>query len=88
MASNVILVLGLHNHQPVGNFEHVFEEAYEKAYRPFLEVLSGFPDIPFALHNSGVLWNWLGDNHPEYLELVAGMVERGQVEVVSGGYRV
>jgi hypothetical protein len=86
MGNRVILILGLHNHQPVGNFEHVFEEAYGKAYRPFLDILSGFPEIPFVLHNSGVLWDWLGDHHPEYLELLGSMVERGQVEIMSGGY--
>jgi len=82
----VTLVLGLHNHQPVGNFEHVFEEAYDKAYLPFLEVLDSFPRIPFVLHNSGVLWNWLARRHPEYLELVGGMTGRGQIEIMSGGY--
>ncbi len=82
----VTLVLGLHNHQPVGNFEHIFEEAYAKAYLPFLEVLDTFPRIPFVLHNSGVLWNWLSDRHPEYMELVRSMSERGQIEIMSGGY--
>jgi hypothetical protein len=86
MGNRVILILGLHNHQPVGNFEHVFEEAYAKAYHPFLEVLSGFPEIPFVLHNSGVLWDWLEARHPEYLELLGSMVDRGQVEIMSGGY--
>jgi hypothetical protein len=82
----VTLVLGLHNHQPVGNFEHIFEEAYAKAYLPFMEVLDAFPRIPFVLHNSGVLWNWLVDRHPEYMKLVRSMSERGQIEIMSGGY--
>jgi hypothetical protein len=86
MGKKVFFILGLHNHQPVGNFDHVLEEAYSKAYRPFLEVLSGFPEIPFVLHNSGVLWSWLSGRHPEYIELVGSMVERGQVELMSGGY--
>ena len=33
-------IFGVHNHQPVGNFDFVFEEAYQKAYRPFLEMAS------------------------------------------------
>ena len=82
----VTLVLGLHNHQPVGNFEHVFEEAYSKAYLPFMEILDSFPGIPFVLHNSGVLWNWLVKHHPEYMELLSSMSERGQIEIMSGGY--
>jgi alpha-amylase/alpha-mannosidase (GH57 family) len=86
MEKKVTFILGLHNHQPVGNFDHVFEEAYHKAYYPFLNVLSDYPDIPCALHNSGVLWNWLLERHPEYLELLAEMVKRGQIELMSGGY--
>ena len=84
--SRVTLVLGLHNHQPVGNFEHIFEEAYSTAYLPFIETLQAFPDIPFVLHNSGVLWNWLLERHPEYMDLLRAMSERGQIEFMSGGY--
>ncbi|MBN1163912.1 MAG: DUF1926 domain-containing protein [Candidatus Krumholzibacteriota bacterium] len=86
MREKVTFILGLHNHQPVGNFDHIFEEAYQQAYKPFLEVLSDYPDIPFALHNSGVLWDWLLERHPGYLETVGRMAAAGQVEIMSGGY--
>ena len=32
-------LMGLHCHQPVDNFERIFEEAYTKSYEPFLGVL-------------------------------------------------
>ena len=32
------LVLVLHNHQPIGNFDGVFEQAYHDSYLPFLDV--------------------------------------------------
>jgi len=80
------LILGLHNHQPVGNFDHIVEDAYCKAYMPFLEVMNDYPHIPFAIHNSGVLWDWIAEKHPEYMELLFRMAERGQVELMSGGY--
>ena len=51
--SQVRLILALHNHQPVGNFDGVFEEAYRTSYLPFLDVLENYPEIPFALHTSG-----------------------------------
>lgn len=86
MSKKVSFIFGLHNHQPVGNFDHVFEEAYRKAYSPFLEILYEYPDIPFAIHNSGVLWDWLVERHPDYVERLGAMVSRGQVEVMSGGY--
>lgn len=84
--SRVCFLLGVHNHQPVGNFDHVFEEAYEKAYLPFLQVLSRHPGIRLALHNSGCLWEWLEGHHPEYFHLVQGLVDRKQVELLSGPF--
>jgi alpha-amylase len=84
--SNVRLILALHNHQPVGNFEQVFETAYRDSYRPFLEVLERYPDIPFALHTSGPLLDWLVDQHPDYVARVRALCESGQVEILGGGY--
>ena len=86
MSNKVRFVLGLHNHQPVGNFDHVIEDAYIRAYLPFLEVMKDYPDISFAVHNSGILWDWLEDKHPAYLDIIASMVSAGQVELMSAGY--
>lgn len=84
--TSIELVLAAHNHQPVGNFDHVIEDAYQRAYRPFLEVLERHPGVPFVLHQPGFLWDWIEAHHPEYLERVGRMVERGQLELLSGGY--
>ncbi len=86
MPGKVTFIFGLHNHQPVGNFDHVIEEAYEKSYLPFLDVMKDYPEIPFALHCSGILWDWFAEKHPEYTEAVAAMAAAGQVEIMSGGY--
>jgi len=86
MGEKVTFVFGIHNHQPVGNFDFVIEEAYRKAYLPFLEAMNDFPEIPFALHNSGILWDWFSERGQEYLEIVDSMVERSQVEILSAGY--
>lgn len=79
-------IFGVHNHQPVGNFDFVFEEAYQKAYRPFLEVVSQNPWFRFTLHNSGCLWEWLEQHHPEYLDQVRGLARAGQIELMGGGF--
>ncbi|MBM2828993.1 MAG: retaining alpha-glucosidase, partial [Actinobacteria bacterium] len=50
-----VLLLCLHNHQPVGNFDFVLEEATRCAYLPFLETLWRFPGIKATLHYSGYL---------------------------------
>ncbi|MDR3622046.1 MAG: DUF1926 domain-containing protein [Paludisphaera borealis] len=84
--SNLRLILALHNHQPVGNFDGVFEAAYRDSYLPFIEVLEQYPEIPFALHTSGPLLEWLVDQHPDYIERVRALVECGRVEILGGGF--
>lgn len=86
MGCRLRLVLVIHNHQPVGNFEGVFEESYQNSYQPFLDVLSEYPEIPFSLHTSGSLMEWLVDAHPEYIDRVRGLTESGQVEVLGGPF--
>ncbi|HEX7550232.1 MAG TPA: hypothetical protein VF579_06625 [Candidatus Methylomirabilis sp.] len=84
--AGVRFVLGVHAHQPVGNFPEVFSETYRRSYVPFLDVLSEFPQIPFAYHISGVLFDWLEQAHQEYLDRLAGLIARGQLELLTGGY--
>ena len=80
------LAFGIHNHQPVGNFSAVFEDAHQQAYLPFLELLSKYRDIRISLHQSGILWEWQKRAHPEYFQLVGPMVDRKQVELLTGGF--
>ncbi len=80
------LAFGIHNHQPVGNFEAVFEEAHQRAYVPFLRLLDRFPHIRTSLHQSGILWRWQEKAHPEYFELVGKLLDRGQIELLTGGF--
>ncbi|MBN2372744.1 DUF1926 domain-containing protein [bacterium] len=83
---NVYFILGIHNHQPVGNFDFVLEEALKKAYRPFLECLARHPEIKISLHYSGILWEWLEDRYPDMIDLCRTMLDRGQIEILSGGF--
>lgn len=80
------LVLIIHAHQPVGNFDSVIEHAYEKSYLPFLQVLVRHPFLRVGLHYSGGLLEWIERKHPEYIEILKPMVKRGQVELLGGGY--
>ncbi len=80
------LIFGCHSHQPVGNFEDVFAMAYDQAYLPFVEVLEKFPDVHVTQHYTGPLFDWFAANRPEFLERLAAMVKRGQVEIMGGGY--
>jgi len=82
----VYFCFGLHNHQPVGNFDHVFEWAHERCYLPLLSTLEKFPKIKFSLHTSGPLLDWMIEHDKEYMRLVRKMVKRGQIEIIGGGY--
>ncbi len=74
-----------HNHQPVGNFDHIIEEAYQHSYLPFFELAQKYT-VRFATHFTGILLNWLAEKHPEQIALLRSMVSRGQLEIISGGY--
>jgi len=82
----VSLAIGIHNHQPIGNFDSVIEEAYRKAYLPFLMEMQKYPSISFALHNSGCLLDWIETRHLEMIDILREMVARNQVEILGGGY--
>lgn len=81
-----MLALAIHNHQPVGNFDSVFEDSVQHAYLPMVEALERHPSIRVALHYSGPLRDWLLAHHPEFLSLVRRLVQRGQVEIMTGAY--
>jgi alpha-amylase len=80
------LCLVLHNHQPVGNFDSVFEAAYQDSYLPFLEIFEQYPDIKISLHTSGPLMVWLKDRHPDYLDRLSQLADVGRVEIIGGAF--
>ncbi|MFH1502888.1 MAG: alpha-amylase/4-alpha-glucanotransferase domain-containing protein [Candidatus Eisenbacteria bacterium] len=84
--NRVSLVICIHNHQPVGNLQGVFEHAYEHAYEPFLAAMEESPDVRFVLHNTGPLLEWFEDRAPDYLTRVRALVDRGQVEILGGAF--
>lgn len=82
----IYFCLGIHNHQPVGNFDRVFEAAWEKSYKPFLETVLDFPNIRFSLHTTGCLVEWFEKHQPGYFELIEKLLEREQIELLGGAY--
>ncbi len=82
----VAFLFCVHNHQPVGNFLHILENAYEKAYLPFIEVLKKYPFMKISIHYTGILWDFLKERHPEFLKTLRELVERDQLEMMTGGY--
>lgn len=80
------LCLVLHNHQPVGNFDGVFEQAYQDSYLPFLDVFEQYRDLKISLHTSGPLMEWLDARHGEYLDRLSNLVSEGRVEIIGGAF--
>ena len=86
MSEPLRLVLVLHNHQPIGNFDGVFEQTYQDSYLPFLDVFEKHSTAPIGLHTSGSLMEWLAEHKPEYLHRLARLVTEGRIEVLGGPY--
>ncbi len=82
----VRIAIAIHNHQPVGNFDSVFAEAVDRAYRPFLDGLARHPGVRLTMHWSGSLFEWLESNEPSILDSLGALVARGQVELLSGAF--
>ena len=82
----ITLTLIVHDHQPVGNFDAVFQQAYQDAYAPFLAFLEMRPSVRLAFHHSGPLLQWLALHQADYLRRLRVLVDRGQVELWGGGF--
>jgi alpha-amylase len=80
------LGLVLHNHQPVGNYGFVIEQVYQQAYAPMLAALERHPGVRVAMHNSGCLLDWLEAEHPDHIDRLRALCDRGQIEMMTGGY--
>jgi len=83
---HVSFLFCIHNHQPVGNFNQVFRDAFTRAYAPFLTLLEKHPAIKTALHFSGPLWEWLEAEEPGFFDRIKSLADKQQVELLGGGF--
>ncbi|MCD6461080.1 DUF1926 domain-containing protein [bacterium] len=79
-------LFAIHCHQPVGNFDHVFEESFKMCYEPFLDILLRHPAVRCSLHYTGPLYEWIEQNKKDYFDKLRTLVERNQIEILSGGF--
>ncbi len=86
MPQPIRFALVLHNHQPVGNFDHVYEQAYQDSYQPFLDLFARYDSLKLALHTSGPLMEWLDANHPDYVDRLAELAGEGRIEIIGGAF--
>jgi hypothetical protein len=80
------LLLLIHAHQPIGNFDSVIESAYKKSYLPFVQAVERHPRIRIGLHISGPLLEWMDAHHPDYFGLLRKLVDKGQLEMIGSGF--
>jgi len=78
------LLLGIHCHQPIDNFDNVVLEIIEKSYKPFFSILKLFPKFQCSVHFSGWLFEYIKKNDEELFKLIQSL--SGQIEFFTGGY--
>ncbi len=83
---SINFIFAVHNHQPIGNFDFVFEEVYQKSYKPFLDVVEEFPEIKITQHYTGILIEWLQQHHPEFISRLKKLIDSSQLELLTGSY--
>ncbi len=76
----------MHFHQPVGNFDSVFEQHVRDVYRPFLERLAERDCFPILLHMSGPLLEWLEAHETAYLDRIGALAADGRLEILTAGF--
>ena len=79
-------VFGLHLHQPVGNFDHIFRDHVEQVYDPFLRRLAEADFLPVTIHISGPILEWLDRNPNPFLDLVGRLASEGRIELLLAGF--
>ena len=86
MTPPIRFVFGLHLHQPLGNFDHVFQQHLDDVYTPFLKAVEERGFGPIVVHCSGTLLDWLEQHGARWLDQVGRMVSDGRIELLLAGY--
>ena len=77
-----MMLFGVHLHQPVDNFDCVIEEAVNKCYGPFFEILSKYPEFKLAFHSSGWILEKLKNEYRDVFE----NIKKCNIEYFTGGF--
>ena len=64
----------------------VFEEAYQKAFKPFLTTLYNHRSIHSTQYYSGSLLHWLEKRHPEFHTVLSELIASKSIELLTGAY--
>jgi len=84
--SKIKLIFGTCNAVPSGETEFQFENAYQKAFKPFITAIYNHPEILSTLYYAGPLLEWLEKKHPEFHTVLGELISRKNIEILGGGY--
>ena len=82
----VKLIFGTCNAVPSGETEYLYEDAYQKAFKPFLTAVYNNPEMHPTLYYAGPLLEWLEKRHPEFHTVLAELMSNKSIEILGGGY--
>ena len=85
-SKSVKFLFGVHLHQPVDNFKEAVDEAVNKCYRPFFEVVKEFEFFKFSLHCSGWLFEKLKRDYKDVFNNIKFLNDRGNIEFFTAGF--
>ena len=80
------MIFGTCNTIPSGESDIQFENAYQRAFKPFITVVYNHPELLTTLYYAGPLLEWLEKKHPEFHMVLGELVARKKTEMLSGGY--
>jgi alpha-amylase len=80
------LCFGVHNHQPIGNFDSVLAETTAYAYQPFFERLRARTEVRLTVHCTGSLLQWLRAHARPTFDLIGELAAGGRIELLTGGF--
>jgi len=62
------------------------EQVYRQAFKPLASTLYNLPRVPFTVHLTGNMIDWLERRHSEFFMILEEMHNRKQLEFLGGGY--
>lgn len=80
------LTFVFHGHQPTANSDSLVRQIVENSYIPFLNLVSMNPWFKCCFHLSGSLIDRLLQLFPFIIDRLADLTQKGQVELLGGGY--
>lgn len=84
--STLALVLALSQHRPLNADDGTMQERFRACTLPLLRALLSVEDVKVALHFTGPMLDWMERQQPRSMELLSGLVARGQVEMLGGAW--